>query len=72
MNKIDEAWQALKALPQAEQERLAEVILDYVAQPQESLLSDEQVAKIEARVRDRDAPTMTIDEVRAHLGIVRV
>jgi putative addiction module component (TIGR02574 family) len=72
MNKIDEAWQALKALPQAEQERLAEVILDYVAQPQESLLSDEQVAKIEARMRDRDAPTMTIDEVRAHLGIVRV
>jgi putative addiction module component (TIGR02574 family) len=72
MNKIDEAWQALKALPQAEQERLAEVILDYVAQPQESLLSDEQVAKIEARMRDRDAPTMTIAEVRAHLGIVRV
>jgi putative addiction module component (TIGR02574 family) len=67
MNKIDEAWQVLKKLPPKDQERMAEVILGYYASQTSDLhLTDEQVAEVEARMRDRDAPTLTIEEVRAH------
>ena len=67
MNKIDEAWQALKKLPPHEQERMADLILDFAAQSDDIQLSDEQVADVEARMRDRDAPTITIEELRARM-----
>jgi putative addiction module component (TIGR02574 family) len=71
MNKVDEAWQALKKLAPDEQERMAEVILAFAAQSDDIQLSDEQVADIETRMRDRDAPTITIEEVRAHMRKLR-
>lgn len=65
MNKIDEAWQALKKLPPQEQERLADVILDLAAQGSSDVqISDEQLADLELRMADKDAETMTLEEFR--------
>ncbi len=64
MNKIDEAWQALKKLPPDQQERAAEFILDFVAQSDDVRLTDEQVADVEARMHDRNDPTITMEELR--------
>jgi len=71
MNKIDEAWQILKNLPVAEQERMADVILAFAAQSDDIQLSDEQISDVEARMRDRDAPTITMEELRARMRKLR-
>lgn len=68
MNKIDEAWQALKALPQAEQERLAEVILEAATQPGDLKLSDAQIAEIERRRNDPNAQFLSLEEFRERVG----
>lgn len=68
MNKIDEAWTALKKLPPKEQERLAEAILDLAAHADDLQLDDEQVAEIDRRVRDTDAKTLSLDEFRELVG----
>jgi putative addiction module component (TIGR02574 family) len=67
MNKIDEAWQILKNLPVAEQERMAEAILDFAAQQDRFHLTDEQVAEVRRRVQDKDAETMTLEEFRTRV-----
>jgi putative addiction module component (TIGR02574 family) len=67
MTKLELAISELKKLPPDEQERMADFILVYYASQTSDLrLTDEQVAEVEARMRDRDAPTFTMEEVRAH------
>jgi putative addiction module component (TIGR02574 family) len=68
MNKIDEAWTALKKLPPEEQERLAEAILDLAAHADDLQLDDEQVAEIDRRVRDTNAKTLSLNEFRELVG----
>jgi putative addiction module component (TIGR02574 family) len=69
MNKVDEAWAALRKLPAQEQERLADAILDYAAGIDDSyVLTDEQVAEVERRLADKNAPTLTLEEARRHLA----
>ena len=66
MNKIDDAWAVLKALPEAEQEIAAEAILDYAAR--ESIqLSEEQAAEVRRRLNDPDAAIITPDELRKRI-----
>jgi putative addiction module component (TIGR02574 family) len=68
MNKIDEAWQAFKRLAPEEQERLADVILNFAAYNDSSIqLSDEQVADIERRLADQDDQEISLDEFRARV-----
>ncbi len=66
MNKLDEAFQALKQLPLDEQERAADLMLAFAAQQCDFQLSDEQVAEIERRMREETPKTFTVDEVRQH------
>jgi len=66
MNKIDDAWAVLKALPEAEQEIAAEAILDYAAR--ESIqLSEEQAAEVRRRLNDTGAANITPDELRKRI-----
>ena len=67
MNKIDEAWKALKELPPEEQERLADAILDYAWQTSDVQLTDEQVAEVRRRLEDKNAETIPLEELRARL-----
>jgi putative addiction module component (TIGR02574 family) len=67
MNKIDEAWQALKKLPPEEQERMADAILNYAAQTPEVHLTDEQVAEVRRRLQDKNAKTITLEEFNARV-----
>jgi hypothetical protein len=66
MNKIDDAWAILKALPEAEQEIAAEAILDYAAR--ESIqLSEEQVDEVRRRLNDADAASITPNGLRKRI-----
>ncbi|MGH6872626.1 MAG: hypothetical protein ACREHE_14085 [Rhizomicrobium sp.] len=62
MNKIDEAWKAVKLLPKDKQEIAADALLDFAAQNDELELSDDQAAEIERRRREKSPKTMTLDE----------
>ena len=66
MNKLDEAFQALKQLPPDEQERAADLMLAFAAQQYDFQLSDEHVAEVERRMREENPKTFTIAEVREH------
>ncbi len=67
MNKIDEAWQALKKLPAEEQERMADAILDSVAREHRYVLTEEQVAEVRRRLQDKNAKTITLEEFNARV-----
>ena len=66
MNKIDDAWAVLKALPEAEQEIAAEAILDYAAR-ETIQLSEEQAAEVRRRLNDAGAASITPDELRKRI-----
>jgi putative addiction module component (TIGR02574 family) len=69
MNKIDEAWAALRKLPVREQERLAEAILDFAAGSGDTyVLTDEQAAEVERRLADPNPKYLSMPEARARLG----
>jgi putative addiction module component (TIGR02574 family) len=69
MNKLNNAWQALKKLPPEQQERAADALLDFAAQASSDLqLSDDQAAEVERRLGDKSASGMTLDEFRARVG----
>jgi len=67
MNKIDEAWKALKELSPEEQERLADAILDSVAREHPYVLTDEQLAEVRRRRADPNPEYVTLEEARARL-----
>lgn len=68
MNKIDEAWAALRKLPVQEQERLADVILDIAAGTDDNFgITDEQAAELERRLANPNPKYLTMPEVRARL-----
>lgn len=67
MNKIDEAWKALKEMPPEEQERLADAILDYAAQAPDVHLTGEQVAEVRRRFQDKNAETITLEVFNARV-----
>jgi hypothetical protein len=67
MNKIDDAWVALKKLSPREQEIAADAILDYAAQDTALHLSDEQEDEVRRRLEDTQAATVTPAELRRRL-----
>jgi|ThiBio_1000_plan_1041568.scaffolds.fasta_scaffold03371_6 putative addiction module component (TIGR02574 family) len=68
MNKIDEAWAALRKLPLDQQERLANSILDMVAAGDHGLeISDAQAAELGRRLADPDPKYLSMSEVRARM-----
>jgi len=67
MNKIDDAWVALKRLSPHEQEIAADAILDYAAQDTALHLSDEQEDEVRRRLEDTQAATVTPAELRRRL-----
>ncbi len=67
MNKIDDAWAALKKLSPNEQDLAAEAILDYADRAQDFGLSDEQVAEVKSRMRETDPKTITVGELRSRI-----
>ena len=67
MNKIDEAWSALKSLPESDQEILAQAILDFAAGDQELRLTDEQAAEIGKRIAEKNPATMTLEEFQVRV-----
>lgn len=68
MNKLNDAWQALQKLPPEEQDRVAEALLDYASEASQNFrLTEEQVAEVERRLNDKDAPVLTQEEFRARV-----
>jgi putative addiction module component (TIGR02574 family) len=67
MTKLEEAFQAIQKLPAAEQERMADIILDFAAQADDIRLSDEQLADLEQRMNDESDGEMTLGEFRARV-----
>jgi hypothetical protein len=67
MNKIDDAWAALKKLSPDEQDLAAEAILDYADRTQDFGLSDEQVAEVKSRMQEADPKTITVGELRSRI-----
>ncbi|HEY4125058.1 MAG TPA: addiction module protein [Rhizomicrobium sp.] len=68
MNKVDDAWMVLRKLPQPEQERIAEAILDYAARADDFGLTDEQAAEVERRLAEIDGGSVTLSEARARMA----
>lgn len=67
MNKIDDAWTILKALPSDEQEVAAEAILDYASRRPDLSLSESQAAEVRSRLNEADPATITPAELRARI-----
>lgn len=67
MNKIDNAWAALKSLSLREQEIAAEAILDYASVANAPELSDEQAREVERRLCDSEESTISPAELRSRL-----
>lgn len=67
MNKLDEAWIALKQLPPEEQEQAAEAILDFAARERGYTLTAEQVAEVERRLAEKNPQTITLEEFKARV-----
>ena len=66
MNKqLNDAIERVKSLPDDRQREAAEILLDFVEdQNRDVLLTQEQIAEIERRLRD-DEPFASVEEVRA-------
>jgi hypothetical protein len=67
MNKLDDAWAAVKKLPSREQRRAAEAMLDFAASLGKLRLSDEQVGEVKRRLNQPNPKTMTANQARARL-----
>lgn len=66
MDKIEEAWKALRELPESEQEVVAAAILDFATRDRAVELTDEQVAEVKRRLADPNPKYLTLVQVRAH------
>jgi hypothetical protein len=66
--KIEQAWAALKTLPEPEQERAAEAILDYTRDRRQLTLTPEQMAEVKQRLADPQPKFLTLEEVRARFA----
>jgi hypothetical protein len=63
--QLNDAIERVKSLPDDRQREAAEILLDFVEdQNRDVLLTQEQIAEIERRLRD-DEPFASVEEVRA-------
>lgn len=65
--KLAQALSAITKLPDADQERAAQALLDFARQENRPTLSDEQVAEIQRRLRNQPEH-MTLAEAKARLA----
>lgn len=67
MTKLDQVLERIRALPPERQEAMA-VQIDFLLEDEgESLLTDEQWARVEAALANKDEPVVEHDDVFARL-----
>ena len=67
MNKLDEAWTALKRLPKREQDMAAQAIFDFASGSAKLGLSNAQVAIVRSRLREKTPKVLSSTTLRARL-----
>ena len=66
-NKVKEAIEVLRALPEDDQDTVAAAIIDFASHDERMMLSDEQVLEVERRMANPDRKFVSIAEARKRL-----
>lgn len=67
MNKLDEAWTALKRLSRREQDVAAQAIFDFASDSGKLGLTSAQAAVVRSRLREKNPKTLSSAALRARL-----
>ena len=67
MTKAFEAIEEVRALPEREQDRIADAILDYASRDEQLRLSKAQVAEVKRRLSNPNRKYLSLDEVDKRL-----
>jgi hypothetical protein len=66
-NKVKEAIEVLRSLPEDDQDTVAAAIIDFASRDEHLTLSDEQVAEVERRIAKPNRTFVSIPEARKRL-----
>ena len=66
-NKVKEAIEVLRNLPQDDQDTVAAAIIDFASHDERLTLSDEQVAEVRRRMANPDRRFLSMNEARKRL-----
>ena len=67
MNKLDEAWSALKRLSKREQDVAAQAIFDFASDSAKLGLSNTQAATVRSRLREKNPKSLSPAALRVRL-----
>jgi hypothetical protein len=66
-NKVKEAIEVLRSLPEDDQDTVAAAIIDFASHDERPTLSDEQVAEVERRIANPNRKFVSTSEARKRL-----